>query len=101
MKIHKNDQVLIIAGKDKGKKAKVLRGFPNKGLVLVEGVNVKKMHKRPKKEGEKGQVVEVPAPLPVGKVKIICPKCNKPVRIGYKQEAKKKTRICKKCKAEI
>lgn len=101
MKIHKGDTVLIIKGKDKGKKAKVLRGFPEKLKVLVEGVNIKKIHKKPRKEGEKGQVVEVPSALPVSKAKLICPKCGKPARVGYKTDGKAKTRMCKKCGGEI
>jgi len=101
MKIKQGDTILVIKGKDKGKKSKVLRGMPSKGMILVESVNMKKVHKRPKKEGEKGQVVEVPYPLNASKVKIICPKCNKPSRIGYKVEEDKKYRVCKKCKAEI
>ena len=101
MKIHKGDTVLIMKGKDKNKKAKVLRSSPKQGLILVEGVNIKKMHKRPKKEGDKGQVVEVPAMFNVSKAKLVCPKCSKPTRVGYKIENNKKLRICKKCKAEI
>ena len=106
MKIRKGDQVLIVKGKDRGKKGKVLRGFPKEAKVLVEGVNIKKVHKRPKKEGEKGQVVEVPASLPISKLKLICPKCGKPTRIGYEvkskvQSQKSKVRICKKCQGEI
>ncbi len=101
MKIKKGDNVLIIAGKDKGKKAKVLRSFPSKGLILVEGVNVKKAHKRPKKQGEKGQIVEVAFPLTCSKVQIFCSKCDKPSRIGYRITEGNKTRICKKCGADI
>jgi len=101
MRIKKGDNVLIVAGKDKGKKAKVLRSFPSLGLILIEGVNVKKVHKRPKKQGEKGQVVETPVPFPVSKAQIICSKCDKPTRIGYKAEGENKVRICRKCKAEI
>ncbi|NQU83017.1 MAG: 50S ribosomal protein L24 [Parcubacteria group bacterium] len=101
MKLKQNDQILVTKGKDKGKKAKVLRGFPAKGQILVEGVNVKKVHKRPKKDGEKGQIVEVPYPFDVSKAKFICPKCNKPVRLEYKITDNKKYRVCKKCKAEV
>ena len=99
MKIHKGDQVLIIKGKDRGKKGKVLRGFPKENKVLVEGVNIRKRHRRPKKEGEKGQIVELPSPLHVSKIKIICSKCGKPVKIGYKKEPR--VRICKKCQAVL
>ncbi len=101
MKIKKGDQVLIIKGKDKGKKGKVLRGFPKELKVLMEGVNIKKKHQRPKKEGEKGQIVEVPVPLPVFNVKLICPKCGKPTRVGFKRREKNKYRFCKKCGEEI
>ena len=101
MKIRKNDQVVVIKGKDKGKKSKVLRGFPEKGMVLVEGVNVKKKHKKPRKEGEKGQVIEVALPVPVGKIKLICPKCKKAVKVGYKIAGDIKHRVCKKCGEEI
>jgi large subunit ribosomal protein L24 len=108
MKIRKGDQVLIIKGKDRGKKGKVLRGFPKKNQVLVEGVNIKKKHRRPRREGEKGEIIEVPAPIYVSNVKLICPKCKRPTRVGYKekpktknQKPKTKIRICKKCKEEI
>ncbi len=101
MKIKKNDTVLIIAGKDRNRKGKVLEAFPIKARVLVEGINIRKKHVRPKKQGEKGQVIESPGPISVSDVKFICPKCNKATRIGYKVENKKKTRICKKCQAEI
>ncbi len=101
MKIKKGDTVLITAGKDKGRTAKVFRAFPKERGVLIEGINLKKKHVRPKKEGEKGQVVEVPAVVDVSNIKIICPKCGKAARVGYKIEEKSKKRICKKCKQEI
>jgi len=101
MKIKKGDNVLIIAGKDKGKKAKVLRSFPSRGMILAEGVNVKKTHKRPKKQGEKGQIIEVAFPLECSKAQIFCSKCDKPTRVGYRVEEGNKIRLCKKCKAEL
>jgi len=101
MKIHKGDQALIISGKDKGRKGKVIEALPKDGRVVVEGLNIRKKHMRPKKSGEKGQIIEMPSPLDVSDLKIICPKCGKPARIGYKIEGKKKYRICKKCKQEI
>ena len=101
MRIRKGDNVLIIAGKDRGKKAKVLRSFPDKGLILVEGVNIKKTHKKPKKQGEKGQIVEVAFPMRSSKAQIFCSKCEKPSRIGYKITEGNKIRICKKCKGDI
>lgn len=101
MKIKKNDQVVVISGKYRGKKGKVIRVLPEEERVVVEGVNVLKKHVRPKKSGEKGQIVEMPSPFSVSNVKLICSKCNKATRVGYKFEGKKKTRICKKCNKEI
>lgn len=101
MKIRKNDQVLIISGKDRGRKGKVIEALPKQGKVVVEGLNIRKKHIRPKKSGEKGQIVELPAPLDGSDVKIICPKCGKAVRVRYKIEGGKKYRVCKKCGQEI
>ena len=101
MKIKKGDTVLIISGKDKGKKAKVLEAFPRQDKVMVEGVNIVKRHRRPRQEKEKGQIVEVPKPIDVSNVKLICPKCDQPTRIGYRLTEKGKYRICKKCNQEI
>ncbi len=101
MKIKKNDTVLIISGKDRGKKAKVIQCFSKKQHIVAQGVNIKKKHIKPKKSGEKGQIVEITAAIDVSNVKLICPKCKKSVRIGYKIIKDKKYRICKKCKQEI
>lgn len=101
MKIKKDDQVLIIFGKDRGKKGKVLDIFSKEGRVVVEGANIRKKHVRPKKSGEKGQVVEVPASIDVSNVKLICPKCGKLTKVGHKMTENKKYRICKKCGVEI
>lgn len=101
MKIKKDDTVLIISGKDRGKKGKIIRALPKERKVVVEGVNIRKKHIRPRRAGEKGQIVEMPAPIDVSNVMIICPKCGKPTRVGYKIGEKKKYRICKKCSQEI
>lgn len=101
MKVKKNDTVLIIAGKDKGRTAKVLKSLPKEGRILVEGINLKQKHVRPKRQGEQGQVVKLPAPLQVSNVKFLCPKCGKATRLGYKIEKDRKFRICKKCKSEV
>jgi len=101
MKIRKNDQVLVISGKDRGRKSKIIKVFPKEGKVVIDGVNLRKKHVKPKKSGEKGQIVETPAPLNVSDLKLICPKCGKPTRVGYKVEGKRKYRICKKCGQEI
>jgi large subunit ribosomal protein L24 len=101
MKLKKGDTVLVISGKDRGKKGKILKAFPKERRILVEGVNLKRKHQKPRKTGEKGQIIEKPAPISVSNAKLICSKCNKPVRIGYKITGKKKYRICKKCNKQI
>lgn len=101
MNIKKGDNVLVTTGKDKGKKGKVLSVLPRINRVVIEGVNVAKKHRRPRQEREKGQVIELVKPIDVSNVKLICPKCGKPTRVGYKLVEKKKYRICKKCGQEI
>ncbi len=101
MKIHKDDTILIIAGKDHGRKGKVIKILSKKKKIIVEGLNIKKKHVRPRRQGEKGQRVEVPASLDISNVKLICPKCGNSTRVGYKIVGEKKYRICKKCKGEI
>lgn len=101
MKIKKGDTVLIISGKDKGKKGKVLRAFPKEARLLVEGVNVRKRHRRAKKMGEKGQVITIASPVHASNSMIICPKCSKPTRIGSSSIEGKTYRMCKKCNSEF
>lgn len=83
------------------KKGKVLESSLKTGKILVEGVNLKKKHQKPRKRGEKGQMITLPAHIPVSNVKLICTKCAKPTRVGYKLTDDKKFRICKKCGQEI
>ncbi len=101
MKIKKNDQVLIISGKDKGKKGKVLEVLPVAEKIIVENVNLVKKHRRPRRQGEKGQVIAIPKPLHISNVKLICLKCGQAARVGYKLTETGKLRVCKKCGQEI
>jgi large subunit ribosomal protein L24 len=101
MKIKKSDNVIVIAGKDKGKKGKVLKTLALKEKVVVEGVNIKKKHMRPRKSGQKGQIVDVAAPIHVSNVALIDPKTNKPTRVGMKIIAGKKIRVSKKSGVEV
>lgn len=101
MKIKKNDIVKMLIGKDKGKTGKLLRVDRENGKIAVEGLNLIKKHKRPRREGEKGQRVEIPRLIRVSNVALVCPKCGKATRVGYKKVGNKKLRVCKKCKAEI
>lgn len=101
MRIKKNDKVKILAGKDKGKTGKVLAIIAGKNKVTVEGINLLYKNMRPKKQGEKGQKIQFPAPLNVSNVALLDPKTNKQTRVGYKIENKKKVRISKKTKEII
>jgi len=107
MKIKKGDKVKMIKGKDRGKTGKVLQVFADRKKASIEGLNLLIKHMRPRKQGEKGQRIEFPSAVSLANMMIVCPKCNKPTRIGYKvsenkQEGKRskkvKNRICKKCK---
>ena len=101
MKIKKEDQVLIIAGDEKGKKGKVLKSLPSKNKAVIEGVNLAKKHIRPKQKGQKGQIVKIPMPMNVSKLKVICPKCGQASKMGYEINGEVKSRICKKCNAKL
>jgi len=102
MKIRKGDTVLVISGKDRGRKGKILRAFPKERKVLIEGINLVKKHQRPKRQGEKGQIIQLPKAIDVSNVKLICSKCDKPTRVGYKlTQEREKHRRCKKCGQEI
>lgn len=101
MRIKKGDTVLIIKGKDRGRTGKVIKSFPRKNKVIVEGLNLVKKHIKPKKQGEKGKIIEIPQPIFISNVKLICPNCNKAVKVGYKFEGNEKYRYCKKCQQII
>lgn len=100
MKIKTGDKVKILSGKDSGKTGKVVQILKNKKnnqkYAVVEGVNILKKHMRPKKQGEKGQVIELPAPIHISNIMLIDPKTSKATRVGFKIEGKDKKRIAKK-----
>ncbi len=96
--IKKNDLVMVIAGKEKGKSGRVLRILPEKERVIVEKINFVKRHTRPHGRQRQGGILEKEAPLHLSNVMLLCEKCNKPVRIGYRIiEEGKKVRFCRKC----
>jgi len=101
MKIIKGDMVKVVSGKDRGKTGAVLHAMPKDDKVIVDGLNLVKKHTRPKRQGEKGQVVSVPRPLAVSKVMLVCTSCKEPTRVGSRMDGAKKVRYCKKCKAKI
>ena len=101
MKIKKDDKVVVLAGKDKGKQGKVLSADPKGGKVTVEGVNVATKHQKPRGQNQEGGIIKIETPIYVSKVQLVCPKCGKGTRVGYKLADGKKVRVCKKCGAEI
>ena len=102
MSIRKDDLVVVLSGKDKGKQGKVLEVMPKSGKVVVEKINVVSRHTKPRKQGEQGGILKKEAPIYACKVMVVCPKCNKPTRVAHKVgEDGKKVRVCKHCGAEL
>ena len=96
--IKKNDLVMVIHGKERGKSARVLKVLPEKEKVLLEKINFVKRHSRPHGQQRRGGIIEKEAPLHISNVMLLCEKCNKPVRIGHRiMEGGKKARVCRKC----
>ena len=111
MNVKKGDTVVVLSGKDRGKQGKVLGTVPGEGKVLgtvpserkvvVEGCNMVTCHIKPRKQGEEGGIVKREAAIYASKVQVVCPKCSKATRVAHKVENGKKTRVCKKCGAEL
>lgn len=101
MKFKKGDQIIVTAGKDKGRKGKIAKVLSEKSSVLVPGVNMYKRHVKKRDEKNPGGIVDVSRPLSVGKVALVCPKCNQPTRIGYLVTKGEKVRICRKCEGQL
>ncbi|MCJ7516051.1 MAG: 50S ribosomal protein L24 [Dehalococcoidia bacterium] len=98
MKIRKNDTVLVIAGKDRGKKGKIRKALPKEDKVIVEGANMIKRHSRAKGQARQAGIIELEAPMDVSNVILICSKCNKPARVGIRFLSDgRKARICRVC----
>ena len=98
MKIRKNDNVFVVAGKDKGKKGKVRYAYPKSGRILVEGINFIKKHARATGQVRQAGIIEREEPLHASAVLLMCGKCNRAVRVGFKKlEAGKKVRVCSSC----
>lgn len=101
MNIRKDDKVVVLSGKDKGKQGKVISADPKGGKVVVEGVNVATKHQRAMKQGQEGGIIKLETPIYACKVQLVCPKCGKGTRVAHKIVDGKKVRVCKKCGAEI
>ena len=96
-KIRKDDTVEVIAGKDKGKRGTVVRVLSKKDAVIVSGVNIVKKAMKKRSQQDQGGIAEIEAPLNISNVGIVCKKCGRPVKIGYKIDGDKKVRVCRKC----
>ncbi len=97
MNIRKDDKVVVLSGKDKGKQGNVLKADPKNGKVIVSGVNVATKHQKPRKQGEEGGIIKVETPIYASKIALYCPDCKKGVRVGVSVDGDKKVRVCKKC----
>ena len=101
MKIKKGDTVKVLSGNDKGKTGEVLEVIPKTQKVIVKGVNIRKKHVKPRKQGEEGGIISVEVAIPSAKANVVCPKCGKTTKVGYSVEKDEKVRICKKCGAKL
>ena len=101
VKIKKNDTVKVMSGKDKGKSGKVTQVFPKEEKVVIDGINKRFKNLKPRKQNEKGQRIEFFAPVAISKIQVICKKCGRTTRVGYKITEKDKYRVCKKCNESI
>ena len=101
LKVKKGDQVVVISGKDKGTKGKILIAKPSEGKVVVEGVNIVSKHEKARSASKPGGIIKQEGAINASNVMIVCGKCNKATRVAYKVEDGKKIRVCKKCGAAL
>jgi len=101
MYIKKDDNIIVIAGKDKGKTGKIVKALPRKSMVIISGVNVKKRHQRPTRSNQKGQIIERALPIHVSNVALVDPKTSKQTRIGKKLVGNRMVRVTKKSSSEL
>jgi len=98
MNMKKNDTVIVLSGKDKGKKGKILETLPSSGKVVVQGINMASVHQKARKQGEESGIIRKEIPMYACKAMLVCPKCGKPTRFAYQLLADgSKSRVCKKC----
>ena len=101
MRIRKGDNVQVLSGNDKGKTGEVLEVIQKEDKVVVKGVNVRKKHVKARKQGDESGIIPVECAIPASKVNVVCPKCGKVTKVGYRVDGDKKVRVCKKCGAEL
>ncbi len=101
MKLKKGDTVEVLSGNDKGTTGEILSVLPKSNKVVVKQVNIRKKATKPRKAGETGGIIKKEFPMQASNVAVVCPKCGKAARVGYKVEGDKKVRVCKSCGAEL
>ncbi len=102
MKIKKDDNVVVVAGKDKGKKGKVRFAYPKKNLVIIEGINFIKKHSKARGAVKQAGIIDLEAPVHISNIMLVCNKCDKPSRIGYKKlDDGRSVRVCRTCSEVI
>ena len=101
MKVKKGDKVQVLSGNDKGKTGEVLEVIPKDDKIVVKGVNVRKKHVKPRKQGEEGGIISKECAIPSCKANVVCSKCGKATKVGYIIEKDEKVRVCKKCGAKL
>ena len=101
MKLRKGDTVKVLSGVDKGKTGEILEVMPKANKVVVKGVNIRKKHVKPRKQGEEGGIIPVECAIHSAKVNVVCPKCKSATKIGFITEKEEKVRVCKKCGAKL
>ena len=101
LKVKKGDTVQVLSGNDKGKTGEVLEVIPKTSKIVVKGINVRKKHVKPRRQGEEGGIISTECAIHSSKVNVVCPKCGKATRIGFNIENDEKIRVCKKCCAKI
>ena len=101
MKIRKSDNVMVLAGKDKGKTGVIDRVFVEEGKVTVKGIAMAKKHVKPSRKNPQGGIIDINLKVDVSNLALVCPSCGKPTRVGYKISENQKTRVCKKCNQSV
>jgi large subunit ribosomal protein L24 len=101
VKLKKGDEVEVLSGKDIGRRGAVMRVYPTAGKVIVDRVNIAKKHQKPTKATMQGGIIDKEMPLDASNVGLVCGKCDKPTRIGYRFDGGKKSRICRKCGGDV
>lgn len=101
MKIKKGDNVMVILGKDRGRSGLVERALPKRDKAVITGINMHKHHLKPSRKNPHGGIMNIPAPIEISNVMVVCPHCSRPTRVAYKITETTKERICRKCKANL